>query len=79
MQAVQFVLLPPWGTIKIVDLQREHFSTAKTTPLRVIMSPECPDAIVDPMLRQKSHGATKRTVRYFEFTASQKTHRHTHL
>lgn len=31
---------PPWGTIKIPDLQRAHFSTAKTTPPLVIMSPE---------------------------------------
>lgn len=40
MQAEQFVLLHPQGTIKILDLQRAHFSTAKTTPPLVIMPPE---------------------------------------
>lgn len=60
---------PPWGTIKTLDLQRAHFSTAKTTPPLVIMSPEtrsdylsswCNSEPCSEAVRQKLHGSTKR-------------------
>ena len=68
MQSGGFVLPPPLGTIKTLDLQRAHFSTAKTTPPLVIMSLEtrsdhlsswCNSEPCRDSVGQKLHGSTK--------------------
>lgn len=94
MQARQFVLLPPWGTIKILDLQRAHFSTAKTTPPREVMSLEIRSDYLSSWCNSGPCGETERSwlhkkikwlgmSGYLEFKVSQKrqtsTYTHTHL
>lgn len=91
MQAGQFVFLPPWGTIKIVDLQREHCSTAKTTPPRVIMSPETRNDYLSSWCNGEPHAEAERSWLHKKmkclgmnrqvfriYGQSENTHKHTH-